>query len=260
MVAMSLEEDIVNGSNGLCTTDLSLITKPLVVRGVAERKKIRSCREQNRDFYYTDTGYFGNFTSQGNPGGKKLFLRIVKNDLQKHWTDHFPPDRWKELVKIDPRLNWSGWKIGRRRGNKILLVLPNPKACAFYELDFETWKNNTIETIKSHTDMPIVVREKGGRGQRHHYSIYDALDEGVFATVAFNSIAAIESIAYGVPAFVSVPCAASPLALSDLTKITTPYYPDESLVNKHCCSLAYGQFTNEEIINGTAWEILNRNL
>ena len=252
---MSIEEDIIRGSNGFCTTDLELISKPLVVRGVAERKKIRSCREQQRDFYYTDTGYFGNFTSTGNPGGKKLFLRIVKNDLQKHWVDHFPSDRWRELLKIDSRLNWPGWKT---KGDKILLVLPNPKACAFYELDFETWKNNTIETIKSHTDKQIVIREKGSRGARHHYSIYNALDEGIFATVAFNSIAAMESIAYGVPAFVSVPCAASPLALTDLTKIETPYYPDEMLVKRQCCSLAYGQFTYEEIINGTAWEILNR--
>lgn len=251
----SVEEDIVQGSNNFCTTNLSLTDKPLVVRGVVDRKKIRSCRQQNRDFYYTDTGYFGNFTNKGNPGGKKLFLRIVKNDLQKHWIEHWPSDRWKDLLKIDSRLNWPGWKT---KGNKILLVLPNPKACVGYEIDFETWKSNTLKTIKNHTDMPVIVREKGSRGHRQHYSIYDALDEGVFATVAFNSIAAMESIAYGVPAFVSVPCAASPLALTDLTKIETPYYPDEMLVKKHCCSLAYGQFTHEEILNGTAWKILNR--
>jgi hypothetical protein len=256
MVEMSsVEEDIVQGSNNFCTTNLSLTDKPLVVRGVVDRKKIRSCRQQNRDFYYTDTGYFGNFTNKGNPGGKKLFLRIVKNDLQKHWIEHWPSDRWKDLLKIDSRLNWPGWKT---KGNKILLVLPNPKACVGYEIDFETWKSNTLKTIKNHTDMPVIVREKGSRGHRQHYSIYDALDEGVFATVAFNSIAAMESIAYGVPAFVSVPCAASPLALTDLTKIETPYYPDEMLVKKHCCSLAYGQFTHTEILNGTAWKILNR--
>jgi hypothetical protein len=74
--------------------------------------------------------------------------------------------------------------------------------------------------------------------------------------VAFNSIAALESVIYGVPSFVTVPCAASPLALTDLTKINTPYYPDESLVKQQCYSLAYGQFTNEEIENGTAHKIL----
>ena len=51
----------------------------------------------------------------------------------------------------------------------------------------------------------------------------------------------------------------SGITLTDLTKIETPYYPDEMLIKRHCCSLAYGQFTQEEIINGTAWEILNRN-
>jgi hypothetical protein len=82
----------------------------------------------------------------------------------------------------------------------------------------------------------------------------------VFATVSFNSIAAIESVAYGVPAFVSVPCAASALASTDLTKIATPFYPDETLVHQHCASLAYGQFTPEEIVNGTAHELLTRDV
>ena len=117
---------------------------------------------------------------------------------------------------------------------------------------------NTIETIKKHTDMEIVIREKGSRSERHYHSIFDALDEGIFATVAFNSIAAIESIAYGIPAFVTVPCAAAPLALTDLSRISKPFYPDESLVKQHCASLAYGQFTGEEIANGTAWKILNQ--
>ena len=117
---------------------------------------------------------------------------------------------------------------------------------------------NTIETIKKHTDMEIVIREKGSRSARQHYSIFDALDEGIFATVAFNSIAALESVIYGVPSFVTVPCAASPLALTDLSQISKPFYPDESIVQQHCASLAYGQFTPEEISNGTAWKILNK--
>jgi len=115
-----------------------------------------------------------------------------------------------------------------------------------------------METIKQHTDMEIVIREKGSRSSRQHYSIFDALDQGVFATVAFNSIAAFESVIYGVPSFVTVPCAASPLALNDLSRISKPFYPDESLVQQHCASLAYGQFTGEEIANGTAWKILNK--
>jgi hypothetical protein len=241
---------------------------PSIFRGVVKRKYIQQHWQDKKDFYYMDTGYFGNFISPGNPGGKKLFHRIVKNDLQKHWLEKYPIDRWQEICKIDPRYQWTGWKIGRRRGNKILIIVPNRKSCVFYGYEEgkaedrdeskPTWLMNTIETIKKHTDMEIVIREKGSRSARQHHSIFDALDEGIFATVAFNSIAALESVIYGVPSFITVPCAASPLALTDLSQIATPFYPDESIVQQHCASLAYGQFTPEEISNGTAWKILNK--
>ncbi len=209
-----------------------------------------------------DTGYFGNFVSPGNPGGRKLFHRIVKNDLQKHWLENRPVDRWQAICKIDPRYQWTGWK---KKGKKILVIVPNRKSCVFYGYDIDPyingekpWLMNTIETIKKHTDMEIVIREKGSRSSRQHHSIFDALDEDVFATVSFNSIAALESVIYGIPAFVTVPCAASPLSLTDLSQISTPFYPDQSLVQQHCASLAHGQFTPEEIANGTAWKLLNK--
>ena len=235
---------------------------PSVFRGVVKRKHIYQHWQDKKDFYYMDTGYFGNFTSLGNPSGKKLFHRIVKNDLQKHWLEKHSSDRWQEICKIDPRYQWKGWK---KKGRKILIVVPNRKSCIFYGYDIDPyvngekpWLTKTIETIKKYTDMEIIIREKGSRTDRQNYSIFDALDEGVFATVAFNSIAALESVIYGIPAFVTVPCAASPLAQTDLSQISAPLYPDETLVQEHCASLAYGQFTHEEIANGSAWRILNK--
>jgi hypothetical protein len=233
-----------------------------VYRGVVKRKHIQRHWQDKKDFYYMDTGYFGNFVSPGNPGGRKLFHRIVKNDLQKHWLENRPVDRWQAICKIDPRYQWTGWK---KKGKKILVIVPNRKSCVFYGYDIDPyingekpWLMNTIETIKKHTDMEIVIREKGSRSSRQHHSIFDALDEDVFATVSFNSIAALESVIYGIPAFVTVPCAASPLSLTDLSQIANPFYPDKSLVQQHCASLAYGQFTGEEIANGTAWKLLNK--
>ena len=240
-------------------------TAPPIFRGVVKRKYIQQHWQDKKDFYYMDTGYFGNFISPGNPGGKKLFHRIVKNDLQKHWLEKYPIDRWQEICKIDPRYQWKGWK---KKGNKILIIVPNRKSCVFYGYEEgkaedrdeskPTWLMNTIETIKKHTDMEIVIREKGSRSARQHHSIFDALDEDIFATVTFNSIAALESVIYGIPSFITVPCAASPLALTDLSQIAKPFYPDELLVQQHCASLAYGQFTEDEISNGTAWKVLNQ--
>ncbi len=230
-------------------------TPPAVFRGIVERKNIHSCIAAGKDFYYMDTGYFGNFRSEGNPSGRKLYHRIVKNELQKSTIEDKPADRWESLVRGDQRLKWPGWKKG---GDKILLVLSNPKSCHYFGYDMQQWWDTTVETIKKYTNMPIVVRHKGSRSDRHENSIYDVLDTGIFATVAFNSIAAMESIAYGIPAFTTVSCAATPLSLTDLSKIETPYYPDDNLVYKHCCNLAYGQFTPEEIADGTAWRLLNQ--
>ncbi len=248
-------ETFVKSTKNNCTIDLNDESKPYVTRGIVKRKHIHHCQKNNRTFFYMDTGYFGNFKSIANPSGKKKWHRIVKNELQKSTIEDWPSDRWDKLVQSDPRLAWTGWK---KQGSKILLVLPNPKSCNFFGIEFESWKQKTIEEIKKKTNKPIVIRKKGSRGDRSTYSIYDALDEDIFATVTFNSIAAMESIAYGIPAFVTVPCAAWPLASRDLENINTPYYPDPELVKQQCYSLAYGQFTHEEIANGTAWKILNK--
>jgi hypothetical protein len=253
---ISWEQYFINGANNEVSMYSPEETKPVIFRGVVKRKYIHKCWEDKRTFYYMDTGYFGNFKSLANDSGKKIYHRIVKNQLQNTEIGNFPADRWDHLVKGDPRLKWAGWK---KYDKKILLVLPNPKACAFYGFELDSWLKNTIEQIKKQTDMPIEIREKGSRSYRGTvYTIYDAFDSGVHATVAFNSIAAIESIAYGIPAFVSVPCAASPLASTDLSQILTPHYPDPALIEQHCRGLAYSQFTGEEIADGTAWKILKK--
>lgn len=255
MKEISIEESFIIGSDNNVSADTDDNTKPLVVRGVIKRDHMAACRKKGRDFYYIDTGYVGNFPSVGNPTGKKIWHRIVKNDIQHCDIKSFPNDRWTKLVEQDPRLEFKGWK---KYDKKILLVLPNPKACKYYGVDYDTWVTETTNSIKQHSDLPIEIRVKGSRSYRNHeYSIYDALDSGVHATVVFNSIAALESVLYGIPAFIGVPCAASPLASTDLTKIMTPFYPDQSIIQQQCNNIAYGQFTMKEITNGAAWKILN---
>ena len=58
-------------------------TVPSVFRGVVKRKHIQQHWQDKKDFYYMDTGYFGNFISPGNPGGKKLFHKIVSLDVSE---------------------------------------------------------------------------------------------------------------------------------------------------------------------------------
>lgn len=256
MKELSLEESLVKGSGNICTTDMSDTSKPIVVRGVTSKSEIVECVKTNRDYYYIDTGYLGNFPSEGNTSGKKKWHRVVKNDLQHPIIKDAPADRWQQLLKQDSRLQWKGWKDFNK---KILLVLPNPKACRFYDIDCDQWVNETTEQIKKYSNLPIEIRVKGSRSERNKgYTIYDAFDSGVYATVSFNSIASLESVLYGIPAFVSVPCAASPLASTDLSMLANPFKPSLDTIVQQCHNLAYGQFTQEEILNGTAWKILNQ--
>lgn len=256
MKDISLEESLVQGSGNICTTDITELSKPMVVRGVTSKSEIVECTKTNRDYYYIDTGYIGNFPSEGNTSGKKKWHRVVKNDLQHPVIKDVPADRWKKLVEQDSRLQWTGWK---NYNKKILLVLPNPKACRFYDIDCDKWIEETTEQIKKYSNLPIEIRVKGSRSERNKgYTIYDAFDSGVYATVSFNSIASLESVLYGIPAFVSVPCVASPLASTDLSTLANPFKPDLTTIIKQCHNIAYGQFTQEEILNGTAWKLLQQ--
>jgi hypothetical protein len=75
--------------------------------------------------------------------------------------------------------------------------------------------------------------------------------------VTFNSIAATESVLAGVPAFALAPSnAAIPVCNTDLSKIDNPWYPEQDQIYAWACHLAYGQFHNSELLDGTALRIL----
>lgn len=234
------------------------ISTPIAFRGITKRNLIHTCWEIGRTFYFMDTGYFANYATKTNPKAVKRWHRIVKNNVQHLGPiEDRPNDRWKRLQDEFPRLKWTGWK---KNGSSILVVTPSEKPCKFYGIDSSQWIDETVNTLKKFTDRPIIVRNKAkfriDRSLRN--TIYDQFDEdNIFAVVTYNSIAAVEAVAYGIPSFTLAPNAASSLCLNDLSKIESPYYPDSDLVYKWCCYLSYGQFNNEELADGTAWRIFN---
>jgi hypothetical protein len=228
-------------------------TDPIVIRGILKKKIIQQCWQTGRDFYFIDTGYFGNQKGPLNPMGWKYWHRIVKNDLQ-HGNEIIKrsDDRFRKLAV--PIHNW------KKSGSKILIAKPDDKPMKFYGLDLEEWLENTINTLKQYTDRPIVVRErvKSRIDRVVTNTLKEALDDDVHALVTFNSNSATEAVMYGYPAFTMSPThAASPVTSNELSRIENPYYPDKDKVHAWACHLAYGQFHNNELKDGSAFRILN---
>lgn len=223
---------------------------PILIRSMGKRKLIKWCWANNHTFYYMDSGYIGNYKSQHNPLGSKIWHRIVKNDVQHTNIIERPGDR---LSMLDITFN------KRKRGRHILIVAPSEKPCKFYNVDLNAWLTDTISNIRKYTDRPIKIRHKQSRTKRMERTIYDDLLE-CHAVVTFQSIAAVESIFAGIPAFTLAPTAADPVGNKDLSFIEDPYFPDHDLMYSWACHLSYSQYHISEFKNGKAYEmIINEN-
>ncbi len=239
-------ENFILGTGGQISTweDAESKATPILIRGITKRKQMKACLETGRDFYYMDTGYFGNNVK------KKVFHRITKNAMQ-----NFGP----VIKRPSDRFDATGVKLTKfRPGSKILLCPPSGKVMLYYDLDLDQWLEETINTIKQHTDREIVIRLKKGRTERLvSDTMAMALGQDIHCLVTFNSIAATEALLLGKPAFTLGPNAAQSLCLSDLSQIENPYVPTLDEVHAWACHLAYCQFTEPEMRSGVAWKILN---
>ena len=216
---------------------------PAVLRGITKRKQMEGCRAAGRDFYYMDTGYFGN-------GKRKLYHRITKNDVQ-----NFGPI----IDRPGDRLKATGFQPHKfYRGTNILLAPPSQKLLNLYDINLEEWLQQTQDEIKKHTDRPIVTRLKQGRSARVSDNTMEmALAQDVHCLVTFSSIAAGEALLLGKPAITLGPNAAAALCSQSLSEIENPKIPTLDEVEAWARHIAYCQFTEVEMRDGTAWQILN---
>ena len=239
-------QSFVQGAGGRISTwskEETTMT-PVVLRGITKRKEMAACRATGRDFYYIDTGYFGN-------GKKKTYHRITKNDVQ--W---FGPI----IDRPGDRLSKTGVQFTkfRREGRKILLAPPSQKLLNLYDINLEQWLEQTRAEIGAYTDREVVVRLKQGRSVRQTTdTIQMALADDVYCLVTFSSIAAGEALLCGKPAITLGPNAAGPLCSHSVAEIENLKIPTLDEVEAWARHLAYCQFTEPEMRDGTAWRILN---
>ena len=240
-----LLQSFVQGAGGQISTwekQQNTMT-PAVIRGITKQKQMNGCRAAGRDFYYMDTGYFGN-------GKRKLYHRITKNDVQ-----NFGPI----IDRPGDRLQATGFQPHKfYRGTNILLAPPSQKLLNLYDINLEAWLQNTQDEIKKYTDRPVITRLKQTRASRVSDNTMEmALAQDVHCLVTFSSIAAGEALLLGKPAITLGPNAAATLCSQSLSEIENPKIPTLDEVAAWARHIAYCQFTEAEMRDGTAWRILN---
>lgn len=211
------------------------------------------CQKENRDFYFMDHGYFNN--AHDHPH----WLRITKNKHCQNVLHLRSSDRYEKYFKRELR-TWQ------KTGKKILVLPPTNAIANFFGV--ENWLDETLKILTENTDREIVIREKPynptiavdhvgatvkiDRPTNHQGEIQW---QDYFATVTYNSNTAIASLSAGVPVFCDATnSAAAPISETNFSKIETPKYEDRIALFS---SLAYNNFNHEEMLNGTAWRILN---
>ena len=210
------------------------------------------CVKENRDFYFMDHGYFTN--AHDSPH----WLRITKNKHCQNILQQRPTDRYEKHFKQDIK-PWH-------KGEKILVLPPTNAIANFF--DATDWLDYTIKILKQNTDREIDVREKPYNPtiETDHVGATVKVDKPTVhkgniewndyhATVTYNSNTMVASLTNGVPVFCdAINSAAAPISETDFSKIETPKYGDRIALFS---SLAYNNWTLQEMANGTAWRMLN---
>lgn len=211
---------------------------PIVGASPELRPIIEGWRARGRQWIYWDRGYarriYATWLPRGEYGG---FYRWQRNAFQMRKIRNVPADRWKALK--------TEVKLWQTNGRHIVLAKPSPTYAKSHGC--ENWTEETVEALSRLTDRQLVIRGKETKRP------LQADLEGAHALVTHGSIAAVEAVILGCPVFVHPDSAAALVGHTDLRMIEYPKYPERQ---PWLSSLAYSQYNERELVDGTLWRIL----
>ena len=196
--------------------------------------------DNNLPFWFIDSGYT-NFIEPN-----KKWHRVVRNHL--HYSNYFdaPSDRLSNLKSFP-----AEWRTG---GDKILIIEPGPFAAAIFHVDIKTWKYEVAKELRKYTDKKIYFRPKIDKKIRK--DLYKKLlDDDYYCTISINSNSAVESIWAGVPAITLGKHISNPVTVNQLSDVNNLY---RGPLGNWLSWLTYNQFTYEELLDGTAVNLIGR--
>lgn len=210
-----------------------------IVGCTPELRPMLNRRQANGEpWIYWDRGYcrrvFATWLPPGADGG---YYRWHLGAFQMTRVRDVPDDRWAGL---DQPL--APWRPG---GRHILVAEPSPTYQRFHQID--GWTERVTAELKRYTDRPLRYRTKESKVPLGE----DITD--CHALVSHGSNAAVEAAIMGCPVFVDKSSAAALVGLTDLAQIEHPIFPDRVAWAR---SLAYCQFNEAELVDGTLWRLM----
>ena len=181
----------------------------------------RHCHKDKKPYLYFDHAYFTRHPEM------HRFRLCVSSYHCNDWRD----STRKANCKV------KDWK---KDGSTIVVIKPSNTVGRIYPVS--EWFDETMATLKEHTDRKIIVKKKG------EGALNDVLTNA-FAAVCYGSVADVDTVRLGIPVFCGSISPSSFVAQHDLRLIETPSYPDRA---QWLRSLAASEWGLDEM--SQAWE------
>lgn len=198
---------------------------------------LAAARRLRHPYLFVDNGYFATHHE-----GKRIRYRVTPDAYCQHWINEIAAQP-AYAARFDALgLELKPW---RKSGRHVLVYTSSDAHTKFFGL--EKWLDETLYMVERYCDRPVVVRRKGELGP-----LEQELDD-CWAVVTWSSKLACEATLAGVPAFTGPESGAAAVSAGILEHLETP-----SLVpfrREWACSLAWGQYTVDEMASGLAAEI-----
>ncbi len=152
---------------------------------------------------------------------------------------------YSRLNTLNPSV--EDWK--KNRGNYLLLIEPQPSILTERTgLLLGDWQLQLLEKLKPHWNGDIKWRRKaGGKNAGRWPSFLEDL-KGCHAVVGERTMACVEAVILGYPAYTTDFSTVSLLMGTDLSALKNPIYPDRHQWLEH---VAWSQFSPEEFEQGS---------
>lgn len=196
--------------------------------------------DRSYPFWFIDSGYT-NFLEPN-----KKWHRLVKNHLHTGKYFDAPADRLDNFRSFPKK-----WRTG---GDIIYILEPGPFAANIFHVDLKTWKYDIEAELRKYTDKKIKFREKAPKKLRTNL-FKELADDDYYCLISINSNGSTEALWQGVPAITLGQHITNPVARNKIEEIHDLY---RGGIGNWLCMLSYSQFTFDELINGTAVNLVKQ--